>query len=553
MRPTLLPLTLIVLATAGFLVTMGRIPIVWPDETIYASVARAMQLRGNGIPTVLDGAPAIDHVGFYGPVYFGAAAALFDLFGFSMTTFRMLGVIGALLAATGAALVVRAAGRSARRQWWAAALVLLTPEIGGAATSGRMDAFAVGLSMIALAVYAQGLATARPPIIGGIMSGLLLAAAALTVPRTFPLIAVAVVVGLVFACSRTNRVEFRGAEETKFNPVRFPLSLWLAAVVTLLPVVAAWAVASHGGLIAWIRFHLYLAARQTTDVALAAGATREWSATPWQLITFVAACVGLALAWAWAGAPGLRQAEPDSREPRPTDACAAARAFIVTVAIANAALMIALQNLTFALASYFTIPLLAASVAAWPQAGLKSRLYDRQRAVAIALLGTLVAADLGVRTAKYVRLAVVWQASNPALLERFVRAHVPAGSAVYGPDFFYFYAVERAGSRYLAASGESAAEWTRLVKPREDGGAPSSPPDASHRYLLWPTDAALVGQPPTAFDCAGRRDIARYEPQANQQKRQPDSLGRLLGVTEGLPRTYPESVLTRLPSGCPVS
>src|SRR5687767_14470598 len=119
MRPPLLPTALIVLATAGFVVTVDRTPIVWPDETIYASVARAMQLRGNGVPTVLDGAPAIDHVGFYGPVYFAAAAALFDLFGLSLTTFRMLGVAGALLAALGAALIVRAAGHGVTRQWWA--------------------------------------------------------------------------------------------------------------------------------------------------------------------------------------------------------------------------------------------------------------------------------------------------------------------------------------------------------------------------------------------------------------------------------------------------
>jgi hypothetical protein len=541
MRP-LLPATLIVLTTAGFLLTIDRTPIVWPDETIYASIARAMQLYGTGLPTVLDGTPAIDHVGFYGPVYFTAAAALFDLFGFSITAFRLLGVVGALLAAVGAALVVRAAGHSATRQWWAAALVLLTPEMGGAATSGRMDALAVGLSMIALAVYAQGLATARRPIVGGMMSGLLLAAAALTVPRTFPLIGVTVVVGLV--------IGWKAGPESRLYGSR--LYLWLGTVLTLALVVSAWAVVSHGGLLAWMRFHLYLAARQTSDIALAAGAVREWSATPWQMVTFAAACAGLALAWVWRTSAGsLRPSTMlgaglsgvEGRDP----ALHTAARFVVAVTVVHAVLMLALQNLTFALASYFTIPLLAALLAAFPAVN------GRRQVVALTLLGTLTATDLAVRTAKYARLATVWQASSPAPLESFVRRHVQSGSRVYGPDFFYLYAVEQAGSRYLAASRQSAAEWTRLVTLRPAAAAPSAAQGASHLYLIWPADASLVGQPPRSFDCAGRGESAHYEPPANQLQKGQDRLGRLLGVTQGLPRTYPESVLVRLPSGCPTS
>jgi hypothetical protein len=542
MRPTLLPAALLLLAIAGFLITIDRTPIVWPDETIYASIARAMQLRGDGLPTVLDGAPAVDHVGFYGPVYFTLAAALFDLCGFSITAFRFLGVVGALLAALGAAIIVRATGHGAKRQWWAAALVLLAPEMGGAATSGRMDALAVGLSMMAVAVYAHGRATARRPIVGGMMSGLLLAAAALTVPRTFPLVGTVIVVGLV--------IEWKAALQSRLYGSR--LYEWLAAAITLGAIVALWAMVSHGSPVAWVRFHLYLAARQTSDIALAAGAVREWSATPWQLITFVAASGGLVLAWAWRAQAGSLR-DPALLEPRDPAPQTATR-FVVAVAVVNAGLMIALQNLTFALASYFTIPLLAAALAALPQAGRTSRVNAnadaRLQAAAVALFGTLVTADLVVRTAKYFRLATVWQASSPAPLELFVRTHVPAGSEVYGPDFFYFYAVERAGSRYLAASRESAAEWTRLVTPLSGRDATSPAAHASHRYLIWPVDSSLVGQPPAAFNCAGRRDIAHYEPPQGWRENGRDPLGGLLRVTEGLPRTYPQSVLMQLPSGC---
>src|SRR4051812_39105250 len=155
---------LILASIAGFLVTLERSPVAWPDSIIYASIARSLQLGHGGVPTVLRDAPfAADHLRFYGPVFFRIAAWLFALFGLGERYVRLISVAGALLIAAGGAGLVRAFGGSRERQAWTAALLLLSPEIGRSATDGRMDTLAVGFEIAALAVCLHGLRTRRAP------------------------------------------------------------------------------------------------------------------------------------------------------------------------------------------------------------------------------------------------------------------------------------------------------------------------------------------------------------------------------------------------------
>ena len=92
--------TMSALAVAGFVLTVDRVPLTEGDGAFYASIARSLQLRGVGIPTVLKDAPtAVDHVPFYGPVFFRLVAVVFTVFGFSMTTLRSVAIAGALLIA----------------------------------------------------------------------------------------------------------------------------------------------------------------------------------------------------------------------------------------------------------------------------------------------------------------------------------------------------------------------------------------------------------------------------------------------------------------------
>ena len=70
-RAALAALALVVL---GFFVTLNRVPILWSDDSLYASIARSVQEYGDGVPLMLRSIPDTqDHVTIYGPVFFKAA------------------------------------------------------------------------------------------------------------------------------------------------------------------------------------------------------------------------------------------------------------------------------------------------------------------------------------------------------------------------------------------------------------------------------------------------------------------------------------------------
>ena len=59
-----------------------RVPTPFADVQLYVSIARARQLYGVGIPTLTWNSPtAVDHIPFYGPVFFDLSALALRLFG----------------------------------------------------------------------------------------------------------------------------------------------------------------------------------------------------------------------------------------------------------------------------------------------------------------------------------------------------------------------------------------------------------------------------------------------------------------------------------------
>jgi hypothetical protein len=498
------------LAVLGFIVTIDRVPIVTIDEIIYASIARAMQLRGTGVPTVLDGVPAIDHVGFYGPVYFGLAALLFDVFGFSIAAFRSVGVVGALLAAGSGALLARWLGQGRERQWWTAVLLLLTPEIGYTATGGRMDTLALGFCLLALGFYVRGLETGRGAAVHGAAAGVCLVCAALTAPRTYPFVAVFMASALALPIiMRDGRHRLRQ-------------SLYLLATLGL--GLGIWATLSHGGPVQWARFLWYIASHDEIEVAIVPGSVRRWAVARWHVVTSVAAVVGAVAAIVW---------RDRSRPP----GTATGTHFALAVGVLNFALTLWMLNLTFSLAIYFAVGLLAVVLAAFP------RTTGWKRTATLTAMTVLLTGDLAVRVVRTGRVAATWAPRDPDLMDAFVRDHVPAGSLVYGPAFFYFYAVERAGSRYLYASGVSGADWTRNV-PQAVATTVLDPEQP--RYMIWPVDEDLVEPLPQAFVCPGSRVVARFEPPPDYRH----LLGPLGELANSMPETYQSTVLRRLPPGC---
>ena len=276
------------------------------------------------------------------------------------------------------------------------------------------------------------------------------------------------------------------------------------------------------------RYLAFIATREDSDVALLPVAARFWWAVPWAVATTAAAVAGsLALA-AWLSA-GRR---PDWRLDASVVSLLLAAAWIDLV------LTMALFNITFGFAVYFAVPLLAVVLAAPP------RLASGHPVAAALFAGALLAGNAGLLAVKDVRLAASWSARDPRRLETFVAAHVPRGSRVMGPEDFYFYAVERSGSRYRSIERIRGAEWTRWV--------PLFDPDASEEeasalagdaaFHDWPRDRSaypLVRR----YACAVGHEIAVYQAP-------PDDLRRIgpLAWKAGVPG-YPDSVLYRLPPG----
>lgn len=495
------PAALVALAVAGFIITISRAPVVWFDEVIYASIARAVQL---GRTTVVDGTTTISHVQFYGPAYFSLAAASFHLLGFSLETFRALGVVSTLVSAIAAATIVGTVGGSRQRQLWTAALVLLTPELGSAATMGRMDPVALAWSLLSLACYCRGLVTASRLAWYGVASGVFLGLCMLTTPRTFPFVAAFVGVAGALAIAHRDTSAIRAQAG------------W--TVATLAIVATAWAVAGHGSVWQWLGLHASTVQRSTLNVALIPGVDRNWSAVSWHVVTSLAGAVGLVLVAAW----GRREL----RRPAYT--------FLLAVVVVNAAASIAVMNHTFVFAIYFAVGPLIAVVATMPP------LARRRRAIAMALLGALVTIDVAVRTAKYIRVVATWDARDARPIERFVAAHIPAGSLALGPPPFYFYAVERTGSLYFDVTQSSLQSWSRM-----SGEPVWADRPGARRYLLWPDDSRLY-QAPAELMCPGLRLVARYMPPPDSRR----LLGPLASLPGILPDTYSPTSLYEVLPGC---
>ncbi len=519
MNVRVLPWVIASLVVAGFIMTLNRAPRVWSDEVLYASIARSIEHDGSGVPSMLEGSEAlVDHQRFYGPLYFQLAAASFRLFGFSIASFRVVSLLGTLLVALAGATMVRAFGGGADRQGWAFTLLVLTPELGTAATNGRMDGLAVGLALLGLAMVVRGLLRGGSWT-SGCMAGLLLAGAALTTPRALPLVASFAAAGVMaFAIARAGSSTRR---------------LIASTLLTVVTIICAWLMLVQGGPVGWMRDLSAIALGTPVDVGFAPQATRDWSATPWTVITPFVAAAGF---MATIGRVWPRRHSMDSGP-------ASASAFLLAATGINAVLCLAVFNLTFGFSIYFAVPVLAVVLAVPESPVAVTHVWSltTQRRAAVIVTATFILCCVGIRTVKYAALAATWAAKDPAKLEQFVSSHVPPGSEVWGPHDFGFYAVEGAGSSFRSVQQVSAAEWTLAVPVAARAAATRSAP-RSDRYLLWPVLQPL----PASYSCSIREPaLAVYNPPSDRL----ELLGPIADLTGE--RGYPASALFRVPASCP--
>ncbi len=516
---------IVVTASVIPLLVLTRVPTPFSDVQLYASIARARQLYGVGVPTITWNSPAaVDHIPFYGPVYFDLCAAAMRVFGVSLLSFRLVSVLGTALFVAGTLLLARQFTVSRDRMLLAVALVLLTPEVNFGAAAGSMHMLALGCEMLALASFVRGFDRRRGGVRHGLAAGVWLSLAALTTPRSYPFVFAFFVAGLVPSV-------FASAQKA----VRYRLA---AAAAVFVCIMAGWAIVSHGSVYAWFRYMAYISLHEDTDVAVLPTAVRSFM-FHWSALVVPVPAIGLGLLAAWSiGRRGPATDGVDAGRQSSRDGALSFLIACVWIALISTAIVL---NYTFANGEYIALPMFAI-VVCWPwHAFAMSR-----RSIAI-VMGLFLCAESGYLAYRYAGVSARWQAHDPAPLAAFVERHVPPGSAVVGPEEPFFFSVEGSGSRYRTVSPRSWADWARWV-PDIEPEARLLPrrfeqPVPTGRFLIWPVEGEAF---PEGYECAAASVVARYDAPP-PDGRFPAWLLRHAHFSVG----YPTAVLYRLPPGCP--
>jgi hypothetical protein len=462
---------------------------------------------------------------FYGPVFLELGAASFWWLGFSIESFRLLSVAGAVLLAAACAYLVCALGGSRNLAAVCFALVALTPEMGSRATCGRMDTLTVGLQVFGLALLVSGLKAGN-----GIRSwafclaaGLAWSAALLSTPRSFPFFA---------ALALTSPVLFvlPGIERR-----RSFVGLAVAGSVPLV-IAAAWAATERMTLLSWVGEIASMSQVDPINSSPLLMGEGEWSfnLSPLAIQTPLAlAVVFLALAWG-ARRGWKRQAGENSWLLR----------FVAGCLLVNVFLNCALLARPEAYGIFWAVPLLPVALVATRK--VRGGLYGRGATVFLLVVWVgLASSYLLTRTVKYAEVVGSWRARDPRLLEEFVRAHVQPGSRVYGPIHDYFYAVERSGSSYRlvpnrwfsAPSAETAKEEFGPDPVNEPDAAPPASAPFHSTYFIWREQDPLPPRLPAArlvaqFESPPRSSWLSRLPQVGEYGR--TNLYLILGPSHGL-------------------
>lgn len=516
------------LAAAGLLVpilTLRWFPTPFADLQLYASIAISRYRFGVGVPSITWNSPAaVDHIPFYGPVFFDLAALALRLFGIRLISFRLASIAGTLLYLGATLLLTRQFTQSRDRMLVAAVLVLLLPEVNFGMAAGAMHMLAVGFEVLALAAFVKDFDRRRSGAGNGVAAGMCLALAALTTPRSYPFLCAFVCAAMVPAIFGTARAAIR---------YRFA-----AAMTVVLAVMLAWSIVAHGSVAAWFEYMAYIATHEDTDVAVLPTAVRKlsfhWSAL---LLPLAVTVFGLLAAWS------IRR----RAEPVPTGAAAGrdasrngALSFLIACTWIALVITAVVLNYTFATNEYTSLPLFAVLVA-WPW----DAFAVPRRRIAV-LMGVLLAIEVALMARRYAMIAVRWDALDPAPLNAFVARYVPPGSAVVGMEEPFLFPVERSGSVFRTYNPRSWADWARWVPtidPAATRLARSFPqPAPRDRFLIWTTEDDV----PLGYECARGSIVARFTP-VEPDGRWPEWMVRASRQYAG----YPAATLYRLPAGCP--
>jgi hypothetical protein len=505
-------------AIAAFMFTVfsiARSPLPDLDEVYIASAALSLARHGRGVPSVLPSGPW--NVAFpdaYGPMFFWPAAMSIRWLGLSAAAVRAVCLSGATAIALAAGWLTWRAGASRTWAVCVAAIIWFAPEIGRAATNGRMDTVAVALEIAAMAMLvAPADLSPRRAVANGVIAGVFAGSALLTTPRT-----ILWAVGLTGAAAVAARHR-RSARGALIATVT--CGVCAAACVTI------WTMAIGVGPVAYV-LNLVTGVRDDAFNSVTTG-VRSWS------LHFVAIA---SLAGTLAVLLGLAVTRASAQ-----DAAPRTLSVLWGWTLTAAAIYLVRVNHTFFREIYFVTPVMIVALAT---AGTTRVPADGRRALVVACAAT-AALFIALRLVKSAQIVESWKGRDPAAVETFFHTNVPPGSDVFGLSQYYFYAVERSGAHFKAYDAEPFGE------PFPGSPTIGRPPlsmraDLRARVrghlLIWPDEGESW---PPAFECAHNHPVARWVPTqgAGMLSRLP-IFSRFAGRL-----TYPATTIYRMPEDCP--
>jgi 4-amino-4-deoxy-L-arabinose transferase-like glycosyltransferase len=502
------------LGLLAILLFLPRSPLPWLDEIYYASAALGRIRSGQAIPTAyaaFHGTGRLDLL--YGPVITFLGSWEIRLFGLSATSWRLLGFLGGVGCVLSAAWVSMRLDRSPAAAAAAAMFVSLSQGMGARATSGRFDTLTVALELLTLGCTLSTIQflPLRRSALFAVLGGVALGLAALSTPRSFPFaLALFVALGLEFLLTRRPQL------------LRLTLEL---GVVALIPV-WAWTFSQGITPLGWLRFIAAGSRGDKINVSPLLHGT-------WQLFSgpLIPLASGLSVIFVSLMVFRAAWATKVWRNIEETSSNSSFRVAVFTVLINYLLLLVMIAR--FWDYEIFVVPLLVPVLTA-----LTAKIWratPRRAAHKVVLASWLMLALylIAIRSAKVAVWLACYRERDPQPLQSFVESKIPPQSRVFGPEGYYFYAVQAAGSEYLFA---------RLIIPTALKGDIDKVDweDQLHSgqpvYLLWPHGDAL---PPGVSAADLKLEATFSETPGTEPKHAFMALGypvtnlyRLVGTTE---------------------
>lgn len=464
------------MAMVLILLFLPRSPLPWLDETFFASTSLAVARGGPPIPTVLGAFPHTGRVDlFYGPLVFFLGSVDVRLFGLSITSWRLLGFFGAVGAVFLASWVSRCLDRSSAAMAASAMMVALSQGIGARATTGRLDTITITLEILSLICTLHAMRvqeSRRSAFLYSALAGILCALAALSTPRAFPFVlGLFVAVALELLLTRTRELIARGL---------------IIAAAALLPV---WGWTSSRGTnpIGWLRFIAEVSRGDRISVSpILYGSWHFFDEPLVPLLSGLIFTFVTLLVFTCAFGSSIFTARHTSEIEAP-EVLPAVRLASIAVLINYVVSFLTISR--FWDYEVFVVPLVIPVLIALTAKILRSSApRTLQRIVLVSWL-VLAIILVAIRSGKVVAWLASYHERDPQPLQDFISGKVPGNSRVFGPEEFYFYAVEAAGSHYL------------FVRPRIPAGLVSKLDhnlnwqeqlnEGQPVYLIWPKDDIL--------------------------------------------------------------